>query len=184
MIVTVSVLVVSPALNVMVPGEPTVKNSATGAIVTVVATLDLPSIVAVTVAVPLFSEIVVSDSTRVTAGVSSSSVMASVSAVGLVTPAEFVALPKMVTDMSCESRSSSTAAIVTVPVLVVAPAAMVSVVPVWVKSVAAVFAPAAAVTVMVVSAVDELLSEAVTVVEPPFSEIDLSRSESVSVTLG
>ena len=64
------------------------------------------------------------DSSSVTAGGGSSSSMASVRSAGSVTPRAFDAVPAMITDRSGRSRLSSTAVMVTSPVLARAPAAI------------------------------------------------------------
>ena len=70
-------------------------------------------------------------STRLTVGAASSSVIVSVWPGGADTPLPPVAEPETVTVLSGASTMLSTAVTVTVPVLVVAPAAIVSVVPLW-----------------------------------------------------
>ncbi len=76
-------------------------------------------------------------------------------------------MAETVTVLLGASTSLSTAVIVTVPVLVVAPAAIVRVVPVRVKSPEAVFAPAAAATVRVTATFD--LPDTVLVFVAPLS---------------
>ena len=99
-------------------------------------------------------------------GGSSSSVIARVTDDGAVTPWVFAAAPETVTLLSGSSALLSEAVIVTVPVLLVAPAAMVSVLfALREKSDASVSVPAVAETVIVVSALDGRFREAVTVVE-------------------
>ncbi len=98
------------------------------ATVTVTAALDVPLRLAVTVLLlpsPL-SGMVDGVSFSVTVGVPSSSVMVSVWLAGFPTPPP-AAVPDTVTVLLGASTSLSTAVIVTVPVLVVAPAAMVKV---------------------------------------------------------
>ena len=91
--------------------------------------------------------------------------MVRVTSEGEVTPALFCALPDTVTALSAELTELSTAVIVTVPVLVVAPAAIVSTgLLLNVKSPATAFAPGVAETVIVVAAVDARVKVAVTVV--------------------
>ena len=70
---------------------------------------------------------------------------------------------------------------VTVPELLVAPAAMVSVVPVWEKSAATAGAFGVAETVSVTVALLFPVSEAVTVLEPAFSEMEDELSARVTV---
>ena len=113
----------------------------------------------------------------------SSSLIASVCAVGCTIPRPFDAEPLTVTLLAAVSSNSlSTPVIVTVPVLVVASAAMVSVLfDVTEKSAAAVLAPAVAVSVIVVAWLDGWSSVAVTVLVPRFSDIELWDSTSVTV---
>ena len=122
--------------------------------------------------------------TSVTVGKASSSAIVSVTFDGLVIPWLFDALPEMVTDLLGESTSLLLAVMVTVPELVVTPAAKVSVLPLCVKSATAALDPAVAVTVTVVTALEERFSVAVTVVEPAFSEMVSSASVITSVTTG
>jgi hypothetical protein len=75
----------------------------------------------------------------------------------------------------------STAVIVTSPVLVVAPAAIVSVLPLSVKSPATAGDTAPAVTVTVVAELDARSSVAVTMLTPPSSSIDAGASTSVTI---
>ena len=113
----------------------------------------------------------------------SSSLIASVCAVGCTIPRPFDAEPLTVTLLAAVSSNSlSTPVIVTVPVLVVASAAMVSVLfDVTEKSAAAVLDPAVAVSVIVVAWLDGWSSVAVTVLVPRFSDIELWDSTSVTV---
>ena len=111
----------------------------------------------------------------------SSSVMASVRFEGAVTARAFAAVAETVTFLSPSATVLLVAAIVTVPVLAVAPAAMVSVEPLFVKSFGSVLVPAAAETVTVVSSLDGWSRVAVTVLVPPFSEIEAGVSTSVTV---
>ena len=99
-------------------------------------------------------------------------------------PWPLAAVADTVTDLSsAASTSSSTAVTVTTPPLAVVPAATVSVaLPLDVKSVAAVCDPAAADTVIVVTALEACESAAVTVATPPFPEIE--SDDSFSVTEG
>ena len=84
-----------------------------------------------------------------------------------------------------ESTASLTAVIVTVPVLVVAPAAMVNVIVLdVVKSSAAAFVPAAADTVIVTVACDAWLSAAVTVVALPAPLSLMRADDSTSLAVG
>ena len=108
----------------------------------------------------------------------SSSVIVSVTAAGGTTP---VTVPETVTDFGTARTTLSLAVIVTTPVLVVAFAAMVSVVAVdKVKSPDAA-GDTAAETVIVVAVVAVRSSVAVTVVMPPFSEIDAGDKTNVAV---
>ena len=81
-------------------------------------------------------------------GASSSSVIVSVASAGFATPPP-LAVAETVTVLFGASTSLSTAVMVTVPVLEVAPAAMVRVVPLRVKSLAIAGDTAAAATVRV-----------------------------------
>ena len=92
---------------------------------TVTAAEDLPDSSAVTVLTPPFSLMDACDSARLTVGVPSSSVIVSVFEVGLATPPPF-AVPATVTDVFGASTSLFVAVIVTVPVELVDPAAIVS----------------------------------------------------------
>ena len=111
----------------------------------------------------------------------SSSSSVSVTLDGAATPLPPEAAPETVTDLSGASTSLSFAVIVTVPVPVVAPAAMVNVFALdSMKSVPAVPAPGDADTVIVVAALDARFRVAVTVDTPPFSGINAGFSESVA----
>ena len=107
--------------------EPTEYAPAAACTVTVVACAERRLSVAVTVATPPFSEIDEDDSASVASGAASSSVMVSARATGCCTLWSLTAAPETVACLFGASVSSSTAATVTVPLLVVAPAAMVSV---------------------------------------------------------
>ena len=88
-------------------------------------------------------------------GSPSSSVTVSVTFDGCVIPWEFTAVPDTVTLLSGSSSLLSTAVTVTVPVLLVAPAAIVNFAfPPSEKSAATAPVPAAAATVIVVSSLD------------------------------
>ena len=178
-IVTVPVLLIEPAAMVSVVFALRLKSSATAGstgaadTVSVTASLETPLSVAVTVVEPSFSPIDEVPSTSDTVGVSSSSVIVRVSSVGFATPLPPAAVAETVTCFSGASTSLSTAVIVTVPVLAVSPAAMVSVVlSLSVKSSATAGSTGAAETVSVTASLDTALSVAVTVVEPSFSPID------------
>ena len=190
--VTVPLLLVAPAAMVSVALLLSLKSPfavfapAAAETVTVVCWLDARSRLAVTVAelVAPLSAIELRDSARVTVGVASSSVIVSVTDEGCVIPCELVAEPDTVTLLSASSVELSTAVTVTEPVLLVLPAAMVSVVLLLSeKSPAAVFAPGAADTVMVVDADEGRSRLAVTVAElvAPLSAIDVRDSASVTV---
>ena len=115
----------------------------------------------------------------------SSSLMVSVCGAGPVDPCVFVTMPETVTLLTPSTTLLLFAAlIVTVPVLSVAPSAIVRVVPVKEKSAAAVFVPAAAETVIVVSSLDGRSSVAVTVLLPPFSEIEAGVSTRLTCGAG
>ena len=93
-----------------------------------------------------------------------------------------VAVPDTVTVLFGVLTALSSAVIVTVPVLMVAPAAMVRVFALdREKSPTAAFAPGFADTVTAVIALEARSNVAVTVLIPPFSEIDAGDSESVTV---
>ena len=132
---------------------------------------------------PLFPSVTLGESID-SVGAPSSSVIVSVTDDGCVIPCEFVAEPDTVTLLSASSRVLSTAVTVTVPLLLVLPAAMVSVVLLFsLKSPFAVFAPAAAETVTVVCWLDARSRLAVTVAElvAPLSAIELRDSARVTV---
>ena len=188
-IVTVPVLAVAPAAMVSVLLVESVKSpdnageTAAADTVTVTCALDAADSVAVTVLAPPFSEIEDGLSARLTVGTPSSSVIVSVSSPGFDTPPPLAA-PDTVTVLSAASTALSAAVIVTVPVLAVAPAAMVSVLLVEsVKSPATAGETAAADTVTVTAALDAADSVAVTVLDPPFSEIDAGDSSRVTCPL-
>ena len=188
LILTVRVLVVSPAAIVKVSFVLSVKSSATAGETSVADTtsvtfsLDTPLSVAVTVVESPFSEIESGLSTSDTVGVASSSVIVRVRSDGCGTPRPPEAVADTVTDLSGASTALSTALILTVLVLVVAPAAIVSVsFALSVKSEATAGDTAVADTTSVTFSVDTPLSVAVTVVESPFSEIEAGLSTSVTV---
>ena len=184
--VTSPVLTVAFAAKVSVVAALSVKSPAdafapaAAATVTVTAADDCRSSTAVTVATPPFSEIGDGDGTSVTCGVSSS-VMVRVSSDGLATPLPPDAVPETVTDMLPVVPASSTAVTVTVPVLTVEPAAMVSDVPDRVKSAAVARVPAAEATVTVTASSETPDNVAVTVDTPPFSAIVSGVSTSATV---
>ena len=188
-IVTVPVLVVAPAAMVRVvpacvKSPATAGETAAAETVRVTSALDFAPSVAVTVVAPAFSLMEEALSARETVGVSSSSVMVRVWSDGAATSLPPATVAETVTCLSGASTSLSTAVMVTVPVLVVEPAAMVSVVPACVKSPATAGATAAAATVTVTSSLEAALRVAVTVVEPPFSVTDdeLNARDTVGVS--
>ena len=144
-----------------------------------------PFSVAVTVTVraltAAFSATVAGDTVSVTwFDAPSSSVMVSVLFEGAVTARSFAAVADTVTLLFPPATLLSLAVIVTVPVLAVDPAAMVSVEPLSVKSAATAGETAIADTVSVVASLDARSSVAVTVLDPPSSEIDVGLSTSVA----
>ena len=152
----------------------------------VVAALDAWLSVAVTVVVPPFSAIALSATASVTPGAASSSSIVSVTLAGAAIPLSPLTAAVTVTSLSGASTASSTAVTVTVPVLLVAPAAMLSVVVLdRLKSPAAAFVPAAAATVSVTASLDARFRLAVTVAFPGFvpscSSIVSGLSASVAV---
>ena len=187
--VTVPVLVVSPGAIVNLSALDNVKSSASAPApaaaptVTVTASLEAPESVAVTVDTPLLSETDDGDSTRVTVGNASSSVIVNVTFDGAATPLAPETVPETVTDLFGESTEFPTAVIVTVPVLVASPDAIVNVSALDnVKSPETAPAPAAAETVTVTAALDVPESVAVTVDTPLLSETD--DGDSTRVTVG
>ena len=192
-IVTVPVLVFAPAAIVSISFVLRLKSSETAGdtadadTVIVVSALEGRSSVAVTVlAFPApLSSIVPGVSASVTVGAGSSSVIESVTSSGFTMPWVFVAAPRTVTLLSGESTSLSAAVIVTVPVLDIEPATIVSVSFVLrLKSSETAGDTADADTVIVVSALEGRSSAAVTVVEPPFSPMDSGSSASVTFGAG
>ena len=177
--VALSVLVVSPAAITICAPEATVYIPETAVTVTVVAALDGWESAADTVVSPPFSAIDAADSDSATPGAASSSARVSVTSSGSDAPSPPSTVAETVTSLSGASVSSSDAVMVTTPVLAVLPAAIVSFVPVCVKSVPA---PGDAETVTVVPWLAALSSVAVTVATPPSSEIE--PSDSASVTTG
>ena len=104
----------------------------------------------------------------------------SVRSVGADTPWPPLTEPLTVTSFSGPTTSSASAVTVTVPVLVSAPAAMLSMVPRCVKSASVAGATGAADTVTVTDSLDGPLNAAVTVVEPVSVITELpSRSDTV-----
>ena len=190
-IVTVPVLVICPAAMVSVSSALSMKSprtapdAATAAAdtLTVTAARDVRLNVAVTV-VALFAPLslmVAGDSASTTCGTPSSSVRVSVTDAGAATPLPPVAVPETITCLLCPPTASSTAVIVTIPVLAVSPAAMVrGVVAIRLKSSAVAFVPAVAETVIVTALLDLPESRAVTLAMPPFSEIGFADGTSVT----
>ena len=188
--VTVPALVVTPAAMVRVVALDRSKSAATApvvvtsaaATVTVVASLDGRSSVAVTVDTPPSSAIDVADKASVTVGAASSSVMVRVASGGFATLLPPAAVPETVTVLFGASVGLSTAVTVTVPVLVIEPAAMVRVVvALKVKSPCTAPVPAAAEIVTVTASLDAPDSVAVTADTPPSSVIDEGASTSATV---
>ena len=185
-IVTVPVLLVAPDAIVSrlfvdrLKSPDTAGLTALAETVTDTAALEAPDSVAVTVLTPPFSEIEVGLSTSVTVGVASSSVMVSVWFAGFDTPPPLAA-PDTVTVLFGASTLLFTAVIFTSPVLVFCPDAIVSVVFVdRLKSPDTAGLTALAETVIVTAAVAAVDSVAVTVLSPPFSEIEVGLSTSVN----
>ena len=138
----------------------------------------------VNVAVPLLSSVVVSSVADTFTPAVSSSVMVRLTSAGALTPRAFSAVADTVTCLSSASTALSIAAIVTVPVLTVSHAAMVrTVFSLKVKSEVVAGDTGSAETVTVVSSLDAGSSDAVTVADPPLSDID-ALFESASVTTG
>ena len=184
-IVTVPALAVCPAAMVSVFAVLSVKSvpdPGDADTVSVTAALDGRFSVAVTVETfdaPL-SSIVDGDNASVTSGNASSSVMVSVTLDGAATPLPPAAVAETVTDLSGASVVLFTAVIVTVPALVVEPAAMVNVFAVL--SVKSVPDPGDADTVSVTAALDGRFSVAVTVdtFDAPLSSIVAGDNASVA----
>ena len=176
---------VSVAAVLRLKSPPAAFAPAAAVTVIVNAALDAPESFAVTVDSPPASATDPGASTSVAVGRASSSASVSVAFAGAAIPLPPVAVPEMVTRLSGESTALSAAVIVTVPVLAVAFAAMVSVVsPLRLKSpsTAPDAATAAAATVTVTASLDVPLSAALTVATPPFSETD--DDDSTSETVG
>ena len=186
--VTVPELVVSPAAIVNHRPFDNVKSAAIAPVpaaaptVTLTASLDAPESVAVTVDTPLLSEIDVDDNASVTVGNASSSLIPRVTMFGTVTPLPPAASPETVTTSSLSDVLSSFPVIVTVPVLVVRPAAIVN--SGVLDSVKSVPEPGDVDTVIVVAALALPESVAVTVETPPFSGIHVGDVTSAAVRVG
>ena len=187
--VTTPVLVVSPDAIVNSVALDNEKSPATApapaaaSTVTVTASLEAPESVAETVDTPPLSDTDVDDSPSATVGNASSSLSVNVTSEGAATPLPPETVPETVTDLSGESTEFPCAVIVTLPVLVVSPAAIVSFVRLdsSVKSSATAPAPAAAATVTVTASLDAPESVAVTAATPLLSPIDVGDSPSVTV---
>jgi len=169
--VTSPVLVVCPGAMVRVLGLLRVRSPATAGVtgstdtVRVVASLDGWLKLAVSLELPPFSLMVVEESARVAVGSSSLSAMVNVRLAGSATPLPPDAAAWTVNILSGVSTLLSTAVMVTVPVLVVSPAAMVRIgLLLKVKSSATAGATGSTDTVRVVASPDSLSSVAVTVV--------------------
>ena len=122
-------------------------------------------------------------STRRTVGLSSSSSIPIATGAGLpATPCAFDAVADTVTVLARASVSLSTAVMVTVPVLAVAPAATTSSVPSWRKSFRVAGVTGAAATRTVVSAPDGWVRVALIRAVPPSSSID--AADRTSITAG
>ena len=158
----------------------------TGAADTVIVTAALDGRFSVAVTVDTFdaplSSIVDGDNASVASGNASSSVMVSVTLDGAATPLPPAAVAETVTDLSGASVALSVAVIVTVPALVVEPAAIVNVFAL--DSVKSVPDPGDADTVSVTAALDGRFSVAVTVdtFDAPLSSID--DADNASATSG
>ena len=190
----VAVPSVSPATIVSTKSATAVKSPAsavppaTETVTVASASRAAASSVPVTVTIRAFpvapSDTLDGDTVSVTCvDVDSSSVIVSVTASGDSMARSFCAEPVTVTSRSRWSMSLSRAAIVTTPMLVVDSAAMVSVVPLCVKSSASAPDAASGVvdTVTIVSSLEGWSSVAVTVLtvlEPPSSGIDTGSSTS------
>ena len=129
---------------------------------------------------PPFSWIDDGLSARFTVGVPSSSVMVRRTSSGFDTPPP-LAVPDTVTVLLGASTLLSTAVMVTVPVLAVRPAAMVRVVPAWVKSPGTAGLTADDDTVTVTVRLDAPDRLAVTLLTPPASEIEAGLSAKLTV---
>ena len=176
-------VIVSVVLPLSLKSFVTVPVSGAADTFSVTSWLLAPLRLAVTVLTPPFSDIEVGDSSRVTVGVPSSSVIVSVRAAGAVIPAG----PAVTAALTCTvlfgaSIVLSSAATVTAPVLSVWPAVIVSVVlPLSLKSFATVPVSGAADTFSVTSWLLAPLRLAVTVLTPPFSEMEVGDSSRVTV---
>ena len=153
----------------------------TATAVTSVRADSFSSAVTVTIVAPAPSGTLAGETLSVTAvEPTSSSVIVRVFESGPVTLSVFVAVPETVTVLFAASTLLSTAVIVIVSVLVISPAAIVRVVPLSEKSAGTAGLTAAAETCMVVGAVNDVSSVAVTVLVPPLSDIEAGVSTSVT----
>ena len=146
----------------------------TAVTVTVVAALEAWESVAVTVVDPPFSGIEEDATDNATVGAASSSAIVNVTLDGFDTPPPD-AVAETVTDLSGSSVVSATAVTVTAPVLVVEPAATVSV-----FALESVKPLPVADTVSVTAALDARFKRAVTVETPPDSGTDEDESANVA----
>ena len=186
--VTVPVLAVRPAAMtssapVCWKCLPLAGDCALAVTVIVVSWLDAPLSVAVTPVEPPSSPMSSAPSASVTAGTASSSMMASCSAGGAVAPLPPVTVAVTSTALSGACTSLFTEVMVTVPVLSVWPAVMVS--PTFaprLKSLACAGATAAAATARIASSLAGCASRAVTVAASAFSPI--SAGATIRVTPG
>ena len=168
-------------LNVKSPATAPVEATGAAATVTVTATDDCRSRVAVTVATPPFSVIEDDDSASAARGVSSS-VIIRVAFAGFTTPLPPADVADTTTCLLPDATALPLARTVTTPLLVVAPAARVNVVPVLrAKSPDTAPAPAAAATVIVTASLDGPDRVALTVETPPSSEIEAGPRASAAV---
>ena len=186
MIVTPPVLFVALAAKLSVvpvsmKSPATAGETADVDTVTVKASDEAGETVAVTVLTPPFSLIICGVSISVTTGGDSSSVIIKVTSTGASAP-DNDTVPDTLTILSGESTALSTAVIFTVPVLFVALAAKLSVVPVSMKSPATAGETDEADTVTVEASDEAGETVAVTVLTPPFSLIICGVS--ISVTTG
>ena len=185
-IVTVPVLVTSPAAMVNVIVLDVVKSSAAAfvpaaadtAIVSVACDAWLSAAVTVVTLPAPLSLMRADDSTSLAVGAASSSVIVSVALGGFATPWPPDAVPDTVASPSGASTASSSAVIVTTPTLAVCPAAMVSA-----AFALSVTSPEAD-TVIVVASLDAPLSLAVTVVTLPAPLSSMRADDSTSLAVG
>ena len=177
--VTAPVLLVDPGamvrvlLDVMAKSPLTAGDTGDAETTTVTSWEEAPLSEAVTLAVPPFSPMEDELRSRVTVGAASSSVMVRVWLKGALTPSPPLTAADTVTDLSGASTLLSTPVMVTAPVLLVDPAAMVRVLlDAMVKSPLTAGDTGDAETTTVTSWEEAPLSEAVTLVVPPFSPME------------